>query len=299
LSRLGPQWLEPDWPAPAHIRAISTLRGGGVSTGPYASLNVGSRSGDDAAAVAENRRLLGSAAGVPGEPAWLAQVHAARVIDLDARGQDGPERGAATRGGFAGAGAGAAEGGARAAEARAGATETGAGAPSADASVSGRAGVVCAILTADCMPVLLTSDTGDVVGAAHAGWRGLAGGVLEATVAAMTAKSAAGAACFMAWLGPAIGPGHFEVGAEVLEAMLEGDPGAAVAFRPNAQGRYMADLELLARRRLEALGIRRIHGGGRCTFEDGAKYFSHRRDRGRTGRHATLIWLNSGPGSPS
>ncbi|HEX4242090.1 MAG TPA: peptidoglycan editing factor PgeF [Steroidobacteraceae bacterium] len=292
MSRLGPQWLEPDWPAPARIRAISTLRGGGVSTGPYASLNVGSRSGDDAAAVAENRRLLSAAAGVPGDPAWLAQVHGARVIDLDATGQDGPMSGAATRGGLAQAGAGALDVGA-------GSSEAGAGAPSADASVSGRAGVVCAILTADCMPVLLTSDSGDVVGAAHAGWRGLAGGVLEATVAAMTAKSAAGAACFMAWLGPAIGPGHFEVGAEVLEAMLEGDPGAAVAFRSNARGRYMADLELLARRRLEALGIRRIHGGGRCTFEDGTQYFSHRRDQGRTGRHATLIWLNSGPGSPS
>ncbi|HEX3848916.1 MAG TPA: peptidoglycan editing factor PgeF [Steroidobacteraceae bacterium] len=254
MSEAGPHWLEPDWPAPARIRAVSTLRGGGVSTGPYASLNLGSRSGDDPSAVATNRRRLLAAARVPGEPSWLAQVHGAGVIDLDAAAPgDAP--------------------------------------PAADASVARRAGVVCAILTADCMPILLTSESGDVVAAAHAGWRGLAGGVIEATVAAMAAP-----ATLMAWLGPAIGPSHFEVGPEVLEAMLRSDAGAAVGFTPNARGRYLADLELLARRRLEALGVRRIHGGGRCTFSDAQCYFSHRRDQGKTGRHATLIWREAAPG---
>jgi hypothetical protein len=244
-----PAWIEPDWPAPAQVRALSTLRGGGASAAPYASLNLGGHVGDVAAAVAENRRCLAAAAGLPSEPVWLAQVHGVNVADLDA------------------------------------------GAPArtpepADAAFTRRPGQVCAILTADCLPIVLAADSGDLVAAAHAGWRGLAGGVIEATVRALGVAPGR----LMAWLGPAIGPRHFEVGAEVREALLQGDSGAEEAFVPNSRGRFMADLPALARRRLASLGVDRIYGAGHCTFADHERYFSHRRD-GVTGRQATLIWL--------
>ena len=253
---------------------------GGVSAAPYASLNLGDHVGDSAAAVAENRRRLKAAAGLPAEPMWLAQVHGTRVVDLDdvpARGPLGP----------------------------------------ADAAFTQTRGRVCAILTADCLPLLLTADSGDLVAAVHAGWRGLAGGVIEATVRALLTPPALPSAPalrtaptsrvdpplrtapalgvaperLMAWLGPAIGPKHFEVGAEVREALLKEDLGAEGAFVPNARGRFMADLGELVRRRLSALGVGRIYGGGECTFAQGDRYFSHRRD-GVTGRQATLIWLD-------
>jgi YfiH family protein len=155
----------------------------------------------------------------------------------------------------------------------------------ADAAFTQQPGRVCAILTADCLPVLFAADSGEIVGAAHAGWRGLAAGIIEATVEAMRVRPER----LLAWLGPAIGPRHFEVGAEVRQAFLDRDGGAHEAFSPNSRGRYMADLGLLARRRLQALGIRRIHGGGECTYASADRYFSHRRD-GPTGRQATLIW---------
>lgn len=246
--------VEPEWPAPAGVWALSSCRSGGASTAPYASLNLGDHVGDLPAAVAENRRRLKAAAGLPAEPAWLTQVHGTTVVDLDA---------AADRD----------------------ALDSGPLGP-ADACFSRRAGRVCAILTADCLPLVLAADSGDLVAAAHAGWRGLAGGVIEATVQALRVAPPT----LMAWLGPAIGPKHFEVGAEVREALLKGDVGAAAAFAPNARGRFMADLGALARRRLAAMGVSRIYGGGQCTYADGDRYFSHRRD-GMTGRQATLIWL--------
>jgi hypothetical protein len=242
-------WLEPDWPANAGVRALSTVRFGGISLAPYASLNLGDHVGDDPAAVAENRRRLVVAAGLPAEPVWLAQVHGTTVADLDATP-----------------------------------------AITADAAFTRQPGRVCAILTADCLPVLLTEESGGVVAAAHAGWRGLAGGVIEATVRAVGEPPGR----LMAWLGPAIGPDHFEVGAEVREAMLREDPRASGAFTLNARGRFMADLGALARRRLEALGVSRIYGNGQCTYTDADRYFSHRRD-GTTGRQATLIWLEHAP----
>jgi polyphenol oxidase len=249
-------WLEPEWPVPAGVRALSTFRSGGASTAPYASLNLGDHVGDLAQAVAENRRRLKAAAGLPAEPAWLTQVHGTNVVDLDA-----------------------------AQDAAADLADVGSVAP-ADAAFTRRRGRVCAILTADCLPVLLAADSGFLVAAAHAGWRGLAGGVIEATVQALPVARDQ----LMAWLGPAIGPRHFEVGAEVREAVLAGDPGAESAFAANARGRFMADLSALARRRLAALGIDRVYGGGQCTFADENRYFSHRRD-GATGRQASLIWL--------
>jgi hypothetical protein len=236
---------------------------GGVSAAPYASLNLGAHVGDSAAAVAENRRRLRAAAGLPSEPVWLAQVHGARVVDLDADFDAAATLSAPAPGPLG----------------------------PADAAFTRRRGRVCAILTADCLPVLLAAESGDLVAAVHAGWRGLAGGVIEAAVRALqTPALRAAPETLMAWLGPAIGPRHFEVGAEVREALLKDDSGAEGAFVPNARGRFMADLYLLAHRRLSALGVGRICGGGHCTYAEGDRYFSHRRD-GVTGRQATLIWL--------
>ena len=244
------EWLIPDWPAHARVRALSTLRGGGVSLPPYGSLNLGDHVGDMPAAVARNRNRLRTAAELPCEPAWLAQVHGIEVRDLDAAE---PAAAAGTR---------------------------------ADAAVTREPGRVCTILTADCLPVLFAADSGDAVAAAHAGWRGLAAGVIEAAVQSLGRVPSS----LLVWLGPAIGPRHFEIGGEVREALLRADPGSGEAFQPNARGRFMADLGALARRRLERLGIERIYGGGNCTYEDSDRYFSHRRD-GATGRQATLVWL--------
>lgn len=244
---LTPQWLIPDWPAPPGVRALSTLRGGGLSEAPYASLNLGDHVGDTAAAVTENRRALRAAAGLPAEPVWLQQVHGICAHDLDSS-PVGP----------------------------------------ADAAITAQPHRICAILTADCLPILLATHSGAPrVGALHAGWRGLAAGVIEATLSALGAPPST----LLAWLGPALGPCHFEIGAQVREALLAGDPGAEAAFVANARGRFMADLYALARRRLQSLGVQRIYGGGECTYSNPDKYFSYRRD-GRTGRQAALIWLD-------
>jgi YfiH family protein len=246
-------WLVPEWPAPPSVRALSTLRQGGVSAGPYASLNLGGHVQDAPGAVAENRRRLRIAASLPAEPAWLNQVHGAQIADLDAPSEIGSPRAA----------------------------------PAADGAVTRVPGRICAILTADCLPVVLASTTGDAVAAVHAGWRGLARGVIEAAVAALAVAPSS----LLAWLGPAIGPRRFEVGPEVRDEFLLGDPGALEAFAPNSRGRFMADLPALARRRLERLGVRRIYGGDACTHTEAERYFSHRRD-GETGRQATLVWLD-------
>lgn len=249
---MSASWLIPDWPAPRGVRALSTWRSGGVSTGAYASLNLGSRVGDEAAAVAANRRLLALAAGLPAEPCWLRQVHGTEVADLDA-------------------------------PAAAGAPES---SPGEDAVITRQRGRVCAILTADCVPVLFASPEGGLIGAAHAGWRGLAAGVLQATVAALKGEPKA----LMAWIGPCIGPEAYEVGPEVRDAVLAAMPGAAPAFRAGSGSRFMADLPQIARLQLKASGVARIFGGTECTYQDPGRYFSHRRD-GQTGRQATLIWL--------
>lgn len=274
---MSPSWIEPDWPAPAMVRAVSTLRTGGASLAPYASLNLGGHVGDAPVAVAENRRCLAAAAGLPSEPVWLTQVHGIDVVDLDANGQADAARRPDTP--VLVDASGCADVSERSIPERA---------QPADAAFTRQPGRVCAILTADCLPILLAADSGDLVAAVHAGWRGLAGGVIEATVRALGVAPAK----LLAWLGPAIGPGHFEVGAEVRGVLLRGDPGAEAAFAPNARGRFMADLPELARRRLASLGVGRIYGGGHCTYAEGALYFSHRRD-GLTGRQATLIWLDS------
>ncbi len=241
-------WLNIDWPAPPGVRVLSSFRGGGASAAPYASLNLGDHVGDNPRLVADNRRALIAAARLPAEPIWLEQVHGVNVADLDAPGPYGP----------------------------------------ADAAVTRRAKRVCAILTADCLPVVFATESGDTIAAAHAGWRGLSAGVIEATVEAIGASPQR----LIAWLGPAIGPRHFEVGAEVRQAFIGTDSGDADAFEKNAEGRFMADLARLARRRLERLGISRVHGGGECTYARADRYFSHRRD-GITGRQGTFIWRES------
>ncbi len=236
-------WIQPDWPAPARVRAWVTSRRGGVSQGPWAACNLATHVGDDPAAVRRNREILVQRLRLPGAPAWLEQVHGTRILELPAAG--GAADGAWTR----------------------------------------RPGQVCAVLTADCLPVLVCDRAGSRVGLAHAGWRGLAAGVLDALVDAMAPASASE---LLAWLGPAIGPEHFEVGPEVRAAFLARDPGHAPAFRPRG-GRWLADLYLLARRMLRARGLE-VLGGGLCTWSDPARFYSYRRD-GVTGRMASLIWL--------
>lgn len=243
-----PEVLTPEWRAPRAVHAAFTLRGGGVSVAPFDSLNLGAHVGDSPAAVAENRRRVRVGLNLPAEPAWLDQVHGTRVADLDAPGETGR-------------------------------------AP-ADAVITRRAGEVCAVQVADCMPVLFAERDASAVAVAHAGWRGLAAGVLEATVA----KLGIARGGLIAWLGPAISVRHFEVGGEVRAAFLPGDPGAAAAFAPNARGRWQCDLGALARRRLAALGVTEVSGGTWCTYADPARFFSFRRD-GRCGRMAALIWL--------
>jgi YfiH family protein len=238
--------IRPDWPAPKNVRAFTTTRAGGVSIGPYASFNLGDHVGDDPRAVAENRARLRMKLRLPADPVWLKQVHGSVVVD--------------------------------AATVAAGVT--------ADASFATKTGVVCAVLTADCLPVFLCDRAGARVGLAHAGWRGLAAGVIESTVAALGEPRGE----LMAWLGTAIGPAAFEVGAEVRAAFVDGDPGAACAFQAGKAGHWFADIYQLARRRLHALGVHAVYGGDLCTFTDAARFYSYRRD-GACGRMASLIWI--------
>ncbi len=248
--------LAPAWPAPPGVRAACSTRAGGVSLAPYDSLNLGDHVGDDAAAVAENRRRFGAALGA--RPVFLKQVHGTGVVRLEPGCVDGTE---------------------------------------ADACWTTERGLACTMMVADCLPVLLADRAGTMVGAAHCGWRGLAGlqgqGVLEALVAAMQA-AAGPAAQWLAWLGPCIGPTAFEVGPEVRAAFVDGDARAAACFRPHARAKFLADLPALARLRLQALGITAISGndGGAawCTVADASRFFSHRRDR-VSGRFAAATWL--------
>ncbi len=239
-------WIVPDWPAPARVRAFVTTRSGGVSEGAHASMNLGLTSGDDPACVARNREIVREV--LPGDPGWLAQVHGTAVCDLD---HGAPmER------------------------------------PRADAALTRASGRVCTVLTADCMPLFLCDARGEAVAVAHAGWRGLAAGVIESSFAALGAAPGS----TLAWMGPAIGPRAFEVGPEVREAFVAKDARAESAFRPHAPGKYMADLYALARQRLEALGVSAIHGGGFCTYHDPSRFFSYRREK-QSGRMGAFIWI--------
>jgi len=262
----GLDWIVPDWPAPATVGALSTTRHGGVSTGAAASMNLGIkgalRGNDDTAdVVARNRRRLDPF--LPSPPIWLDQVHGTGVAVLDAGNAAGLRSGP----------------------------------PVADAAVTRERGLVCAVLTADCLPVLFADRRGRAVGAAHAGWRGLAAGVLAATVAALDALGAPpGDLC--AWLGPAIGPRAFEVGRDVRDTFVGDDPGAADCFVPHGTTKWHADLYGLARRRLAAAGVGVVRGGGLCTMSDAARFHSYRRDR-TSARMATLVWLAPAAADPT
>jgi polyphenol oxidase len=240
-----PGLIRPDWPLPANLRAVQTTRVGGVSEGPWASLNLALHTGDDPEAVAQNRARLAAALALPRLPDWPQQVHGVVVA----------EAGRITAG------------------------------TAADAVVGFAPGAVCAVQTADCLPVLFASGDGAALAAAHAGWRGLVSGVLEATVRAMRQPPGE----ISAWLGPAIGPAAFEVGSEVRAAFLAADAGADAGFVPGRAGRWHADLYWLARRRLARVGVTAVHGGGHCTFTEAESFFSYRRE-GVCGRMATLIW---------
>ena len=241
--------ITPAWPAPANVRALSTTRQGGVSVSPWNQLNLGEHVNDNPQHVAANRQRLADCFELPAQRfAWLNQIHGTRVIE-------------ATRHNLSQL-------------------------PAADASYTRESGVVCAILTADCLPVIICDQGGTVVGAAHAGWRSLCDGVLENLISQMGEP----AQNLMAWLGPAIGPEHFEVGPEVRQAFIDHSLEASSAFASHGArpGHYMADIYQLATQRLQQTGVSAIHGGGLCTVSDSQRFYSYRRD-GQTGRMATLI----------
>lgn len=243
------QFIQPDWPAPANVKALQTTRLGGVSQGAYASLNLGAHVNDDPIAVAKNRQLLSPF--LPSEPVWLNQVHGLEVIDAAQSTclQD------------------------------------------ADASFSTKPNVVCVTMTADCLPLLLCDKAGTVVAAVHAGWRGLCDGVIEATVTKMQVPASE----VLVWLGPAIGPDAFEVGDDVRARFVSRDNHAENAFRRHGD-KWLCDMYLIARQRLNALGVTAIYGASVnedfCTYSDKARFFSFRRDQ-VTGRMASMIWLQS------
>jgi hypothetical protein len=221
-----------------------------VSKKPYDTFNLAAHVGDDPQSVAFNRARLREALKLPTEPVWLRQVHGVKVVDIANTGN----------------------------------------APEADGGYATKPGAICAVLTADCLPVLLCDRRGTKVAALHAGWRGLACGVIEAGVQAVDVPGSE----LLVWLGPAIGPETFEVGEEVRAAFVKHDPAADAAFRPQADGKFLADIYQLARQRLTALGVTGVYGGGLCTVRDRARFYSYRRD-GATGRMATLIWLEAIP----
>jgi len=240
------EWLVPDWDAPARVRAFVTTRAGGVSGGEFASMNLGGGGGDDPAHVARNRLIVREQ--LPAMPRWMKQVHGTDVADLDVLGESQV--------------------------------------PVADAAVASKPGRVGVVLTADCMPLFLADEAGGRVAVTHAGWRGMAAGVIERTVEAMGSKPSG----VVAWMGPAIGPGAFEVGPEVREAFVAADPDAHDAFRTHRPGKFMADLYALARRRLASAGVTRVHGGGLCTYTDPQRFFSYRRAQ-KSGRMGAFIWI--------
>lgn len=251
---MSAQWINPDWPAAANVHALITTRAGGVSRGPYGVLPNGQGGmnigfGSGDNLVDVQANRARLRALLPADPCWLRQVHGAVVVD--------------------------------AAQSDSNAT--------ADASFTDAANVVCAVSIADCMPVLLTDASGRAVGIAHAGWRGLAAGVIQATARSMRLRLEDPDAKLLAYLGPAIGPRHFEVGPEVLDAMQACLPKASRAFTAQPNGKYLADLFALGRQALDQAGVIRIYGGHDCTFSDAARFYSFRRDQ-TTGRHAALIW---------
>ena len=242
---MNEHWIVPDWPVPAQVRAVTTTRHGGVSRGPYASMNPADHVGDEPAAVQSNRQQLQQTLGLPGQPLWLQQVHGTAVVNAAGAGQS----------------------------------------PRADGIYSQQPGYVCAVMTADCLPLLLSDADGQCVAAVHAGWRGLAAGVIEQAVTAMGQPGES----LLAWLGPAIGPQAFEVGKDVYDSFVRSNSENAIAFTEHGD-RWLADLYQLARLSLSRAGIEQVTGGQYCTHSESDRFFSYRRD-GVTGRMASIIWF--------
>jgi YfiH family protein len=255
-AALADDVLWPQWEVDASVGAVMSTRSGGVSAAPWDSLNLGSAVGDDPAAVAENRRRFVALTGA--QPQWLRQVHGCTVVQARAESAAGEP-------------------------------------PCADAAWTDQPGVACIVQVADCLPVLLAAPAGRAVAAAHAGWRGLAAGVVEASVAALCAAAGCAPAQVLAWLGPCIGPRRFEVGDDVLRAFGQtpgrADPRCFVSAPPSGVApRWWADLPQLARDRLARAGVHQVSGGQWCTVEQRSSFFSFRRD-GITGRLAAAIWI--------
>jgi len=239
-------WMIPDWSAPTNVRAVSTTRHGGVSRGDYFSMNPAAHVNDDEQAVTQNRRLVQEMLGLPNQPHWLDQCHSTRIADND---QAEPDY-------------------------------------RADGSTTTTDEAVCVVMTADCLPVLLTDRKGLRVAALHVGWRGLAGGILEAGVQQFSLADD-----LIAWLGPAIGPEKFEVGEEVIEQLSSRVLTTAVWCKKSAKNsKWLVDIYKLASLRLQISGVTEVSGGGYCTFTDEQRFFSYRR-QGDCGRMATMIWL--------
>jgi len=242
-------FIKPDWPAPDCVKALSTCRLGGVSGGEYGTFNLGSHVGDDELLVSQNKSILIEKGGLPAQPVWLEQVHGTSIVDIDVL-RDSTV-------------------------------------PQADASISRNSNKVCAVMTADCLPILLCKKDGSAVAAIHAGWRGLLAGIVEKTVLRLAEPQN-----ILAWLGPAIGPGKFEVGGEVKAAFAEKNPIMQQAFQQVDEAHFHADLYALARITLLQSGVKRMYGGEHCTYNQPDQFYSYRRD-GVTGRMASLIWLEA------
>lgn len=243
---MAESFISVNWPAPDSVRAIITTRNGGQSLTPYASFNLAEHVGDNPISVQKNRQALVRSAQLPAEPLWLRQTHSTRVIDASQWQAD----------------------------------------VEADAIICDAPNQVCVVMTADCLPILITDKSGSQIAAVHAGWRGLLDGIIENTLAKFNAPASE----LMAWLGAAIGPEAFEVGPEVKEAFVAIDSRAESAFVPSHSDRFLADIYQLARQRLSAQGVSAIYGGDYCTYTEKERFFSYRRD-GITGRMATLIWI--------
>lgn len=242
--------ITPNWPAPKTIKAYSTTRKGGFSEGIYASLNLGLHVDDDLDTVKRNRSLLQTELHLPTEPVWINQVHGIYVLQADQTSSLSDK--------------------------------------TADASYTRQSNIVCTVLTADCLPILLCDHNASCVAAIHAGWRGLAAGVIEQTIKTMHIPGSE----LLAWLGPAIGPEAFEVGDEVKQQFCAVDPAAECTFKPSKNNRWLADIYSLAKQRLVQCGVTAVYGGEYCTYSDTERFFSYRRD-GKTGRMASMIWIEN------
>ncbi|WP_114786927.1 peptidoglycan editing factor PgeF [Vibrio tetraodonis] len=240
------EMIIPNWPVPANVKAFSSTRKQGFSNGKYQGLNLGSHVGDDITHVESNRSWLAQQSSMPSAPIWLNQTHSTTVLEVSKPTQE---------------------------------------VLNADGLYTKHAGVVCSAMTADCLPVLLSNISGTEVAAVHAGWRGLANGIVENAVAQFDSQ-------VMAWIGPAIGVSAFEVGEDVVEAFVAKNPSACEAFYPtNSPLKWLADMNILITQRLNSIGINDVYYSGMCTFSDPERFFSYRRD-GITGRQATFIWID-------